>query len=442
MRTHVIPIALVAALAAGCSGSSSLGEGTKPVELFLGAGERQSSLEMDECTTVQLGAYVRFDGDASSVGDYAYRATFASSDPSVVFVGDGTSVSPDGVVYAPGMVVALKPGLATISSSYQTFSATLVVQVEQLRDVRIEPALSDIAEDLPQKFKLVAAYSAERPEQDVSAVGAWSFEPATARASVDTGGSVQANSFRDDQLLTLVSRLPECGRRATRQFRVSQIAGLDLEYEFGADARMPLATSEAVRVYARFAAAGATRQNVSGSAELENVPDDVIAASVVTTEVPDSISDLLNRADIQNDLVLVTALEDAGTAGFDIHVDSGAGLDASTRTWQLVDLDLETVSVDPEEISVRYPDNGRLAAIGHFSDGTARDISRHVTWTSLDTDAVAVAIDADSAGEIGVGNVDRDVEVEAYAENATVTTSDRALIHVYSSASRPLDSSQ
>lgn len=439
MRIQASRFVLLAALAGGCSGGGGTGEGSRPVELFLGAGQRQSSLSMDECTTAQLGAYVRFDGDAPSVGDFAARASFASSDPSVVFVGDGTSVSPDGQVYGPGVVVAIKPGLATIRSSYLTFDATLLVQVEHLGDLRIEPALTDVAEDLPQKFKLIAAYSAERPEQDVSSVGTWSFEPATPRASVEADGKVQANSFRDDQPLTLVSRLPECGRRATTQFRVSQVAGLDLDYEFGDDARMPLATSEAVRVYARFAASGATRQNVSGSVELENVPDDLIAVSIPTLEVPESISDLLEQTDIQNDLVLVTALEDAGTAGFDIHVDSGAGIDASTRIWELVDVDLESVSVDPERISIRYPDDGHLSAVGHFSDGTTRDISRHVTWTSLDGEAVAVATDADSAGDVGVGNVDRDVEVEVFAENATVTTTDRALVHVYSSASRPLD---
>lgn len=81
---------LLAAALAACS-SAEVGEGSKPVELFLGVGQRQASLSLDECSNAQLGAYVRFDGDSPSVGDFAGRAQFRSSDPTTAFIGDGVS---------------------------------------------------------------------------------------------------------------------------------------------------------------------------------------------------------------------------------------------------------------------------------------------------------------------------------------------------------------
>ena len=420
----------------GCSGGSSVGEGTRPVELFLGVGQRQSSLNMDECTNVQIGSYLRFEGEAPSVDNYSGRATFVSSDPSTVFVGDGTSVSPDGIVYSPGSLIALKPGLATISSTYLEFNATLVVQVTALGDLRLGPVLTDIAEDLPQKFTMVARFSEARPDQEIDEGAEWRFEPATARAAVSENGTVQANTSRDDTPLTLIARLPECGRAATTTFRVSPITALDLDYEFAGDVRLPLGTSEVVRVFARFAGDGSTRQNVSGSVEIENPSDDFIGATVVLRDaIPTSVEDILNPQQVNEDVLLVTALDREGTGVLDLHVDSGPGLSIRTQGWQTIETELESVEVTPEDISVTYPGEGFIDAIGVFGNGMRRSIARHVNWTSLDPTAAAVSTAVDSPGRVLIANVDRDVEIEAYAESAAVTSSDRATIHIYSAGS-------
>ncbi|WP_420465390.1 hypothetical protein [Panacagrimonas sp.] len=432
---RIITVAWLATMLAACSDASlEIGEGTQPVELFLGVDSRLTSLAMDECTNVQIGAFVRFEGDAPTIGDFSARADFRSSDPTTVYVGDGVSPSPDGVVYPPGALIALKTGLATITATYLDFTSTLAVQVEPLGSLRVEPPLTDIAEDLPQKFDLIAAFSQARPEEDVSEIAVWSFEPATARAAVDIGGEVQANSFRDDQTLTLVARVPECGRRAQTRFRVSAIDRLELEYEFGDDARMPLGTSEVLRVYARFPDPESTPQNLSRSIEVENLPDDFLAATVVRSGPGETIEELLNPVNIRNDLLLVTALEEAGMAGFEIEIDSGAGWRTSTRVWELLDTGLDRVSVSPEEVLVRYPDTAQLNATGIFANGMQRDISRHVLWTPLNSSALLVSTAADAAGEITVGDTDQDVEVEVFAEQAQQVTTDYALVRIYSSS--------
>lgn len=426
---------LATALAAGCSGGGSVGEGTYPVELFLGVGARQSSFQMDECTSTQLSAYLRFDGDAPQTGDYTGRAVMVSSDPSIAFIGDGVTTSPDGVIYGFGQLIALKPGLATISASYLDFSATIAIQVEELRGLRIEPALTDIAEDLPQKFDLVATFNEARPEQDVSEIGVWRFEPGTARAFVDAGGEVQANSARDAIPVTLIAQLPECGRTASLSFRVSPIQSVELTYEYPDESRLPLAYSEALNVHARFADDAATRQNIARSVELENVPDDFISASVVTNTDPTDLSAVLNPVDIGEDLVLVTALDEPGIAAFDLLVRSGAGFRKQTRTWSLVDTVLDDLIVTPEQINLRHPDRYPLRATGHFTNGMTRDVSREAVWTSLDPTVLAVSNQTDDAGTVESANVDGDVEVEAAIEIDGTVYEDRALVHVFSASS-------
>lgn len=435
MRGSPWSAVLATVLVAGCSDSGSVGEGTYPVELFLGVGARQSSLQMDECTSTQLSAYLRFDGDAPQIGDYTGRATMESSDPSIAFIGNGVTPSPDGVIYGFGQLVAITPGLATIRARYLDFTATIAIQVEELRDLRIEPALTDIAEDLPQKFDLIATFSEARPEQDVSDAATWRFEPGTARAFVDAGGEAQANSARDAAPVTLIAQLPECGRLASLSLRVSSIESLELEYEFPDEPRLPLGYSEALRVYARFANDASTRQNISRSAELDNVPDDFVSASVVTDTAPTDPSEILNPVDIGDDLVLVTALDEPGAAEFDVLVDSGSGLAIRTRTWSLVDTALDSLIVTPEDINLRYPDRYALQALGHFTNGMTRAVSREATWSSLDSTALAVSNQTDDAGTVESANVDRDVEVQAAIEVDGTIYDDHALIHVFSAGS-------
>lgn len=426
---------LATALASGCSGGVSTGDGTYPVELFLGVGARQSSFQMDECTSAQLSAYLRFDGDAPQIGDYTGRAVMVSSDPSIAFIGDGVTPSPDGVVYGFGQLIALKPGLATISASYLAFSATIAIQVEELNGLRIEPALTDIAEDLPQKFDLLATFSEARPEQDVSKAATWRFEPGTARAYVDAGGEVQANSARDAIPVTLIGRLPECGRHASLSFRVSPIQSVELDYEYPNEERLPLGYSEALHVYARFADAEATRQNISRSVEAENVPDDFISVSVVTNTVPTSLGEALNPVDIRDDLVLVSALDEPGAASFDLFVASGGGFQTHTRSWSLVDTALDAMSITPQEINLRYPDRYVLRARGHFTNGMSRDVSRETTWSSLDSTVLAVSNQRDDAGTVASANVGQDVEVGAAIDVNGTAFEDHALVHVFSASS-------
>lgn len=406
-----------------CACSEGAGEGTKPVELFLGVGTRSASVELSECGSASLSAYVVFDGEnGTSVGDYTGRALMASDDPATVFISDGITPSPAGTVHAAGTVLGLRPGVAIIHASYLDFVADISVAVRPLSALKIEPALSHVAENLPQKFDLIARSGETLPEQDVSSLASWSFEPPTARASVGAEGAVQANSARageDDETLSLVARLPECGRLIEHQFRVAPVAGIELEYEFGDETLLPLATSESIRVYARFADQGAARQNLSAAAELSDVPDELL------------------NVQQDGDAIYVGTLEETGSAGFTLEVSSGAGFSMPTKTWSLQDRTLHHVDITPSILALRYPDEGQLHAIGTFTDGTQRDITRHVAWASLDSEALSVSSAQSDAGLVTVLDLDRDVSVEASSEAAEDSTPGSATVKIFSSTSNP-----
>jgi hypothetical protein len=106
-----------------------------------------------------------------------------------------------------------------------------------------------------------------------------------------------------------------------------------------------------------------------------------------------------------------------------------------TRTWSLVDTTVESLTISPREVTIRYPDQRRVAAIGSFSNGMQRDISRSVTWSSLDPSNVAVSGEVDDAGTLSTANVNLDAEIEATLDQDGTVLSDAALVHVFSSSS-------
>eukprot|EP00456_Euglypha_rotunda_P053938 TRINITY_DN43589_c0_g1_i1.p2 TRINITY_DN43589_c0_g1~~TRINITY_DN43589_c0_g1_i1.p2 ORF type:complete len:140 (+),score=48.83 TRINITY_DN43589_c0_g1_i1:57-422(+) len=102
---------------------------------------------MAECTSTQMNAYVVFDGDnGETIGTYSDRVQWASDNPSVVLVSDGVTASPEGTVYTIGTIVALRPGVATISASYLDLHASITVDVSEMSDLHVDSDLTDIGE--------------------------------------------------------------------------------------------------------------------------------------------------------------------------------------------------------------------------------------------------------------------------------------------------------
>lgn len=391
-----LALSVAAALLFGCS-KDIVGEGQKPTRMYLGTSTEEEAAQMAECTSTQMNAYVVFDGDSGeSIGIYNDRAQWSSDNPSVVLVSDGTTPSPDGTVYAVGTIVALRPGVATISASYLDFHAAITVDVSEMSDLRIDSDLTDIGAKLDQAFVLKAILSEGSPEQDITTSAAWRFDPATSQAYVDSAtGLVHANSETGGQNLRLVARLPECDREVSTSFRVSPVQALQIDYERGADVvALPEGFSESFTVYASFADAAAPRQNVTTQMTIDAIDDDYIAAA------------------LGDDAYYVTADDRVGSGRIELSLDP-LDLTIATKRWQVQDSKLIDLQLAPDDLRITYPDTGQLTAIGTFDNGLVMPVTRHVGFTSADTEVLTLGGSNDTAGEVTTTNTDANVEVSA-----------------------------
>lgn len=412
-------MAAATALAGAClldACGATVGEGNVPERMYLGLSGEEASASMSECTNVQLNAYVVFSKGSS--GTYDTRVQWVSENPSIVFVSDGVTASPEGTVYAAGTLVALRPGAATISATYLTLHASITVDVSELADLKIDNGLTHIGEDLDQSFKLKAVLGQGQPEQDITSSGLWRFDPATSHAYVGAGdGVVHANSSTGSDTLRLVARLPECDREVSTSFRIAPVTSLAIDYyERGDAAALPEGFSEAFTVNAGFADASAPLQNVTTQTEIDSIDDDYISAAV------------------GEDAWYVTAGDRVGSGKLTLKL---AALDLllSSKTWQVQNTMLTSIKLGPEDLAITYPDTGQLDVTGTFDNGLVMPITRHVSWTSSDTTLGTLGTGNDDAGEVTVTDANGDFDVTATITNDDDDVlDDTVTVHSYANA--------
>lgn len=410
-------VALATALAGACAlsaCSATVGDGTKPTQLYLGLNGEEAAAEMSECTTVQLNAYVVFtDGDKQSTGTYNTRVTWESQNPSIVFVSDGVTPSPEGKIYEAGTLVALRPGAATISASFLTLHASITVDVSALADLKIDNGLTDIGEDLTQAFVLKAVTTEGQPEVDITGSGLWRFDPATAQAYVDeTTGLVHANSSTGSDQLRLVARLPECDREVATRFRITPVSSLSIDYfERGADATaLPEGYSEAFIVNAHFADAAAPPQNVTTQTTISSIDGDYIDAV------------------LGDDAWYVTGGQYVGSGQMTLKL-APLDLSLTTKSWQIQSTELVSLSASPDVLNISYPATGQITAAGTFDNGLVMPITRHVTWSSSDSTLGTIGAANDTAGEVTITDTDGDFEATASVTVDDTVLDDTVIVH-------------
>ncbi|MDB5969549.1 MAG: hypothetical protein JWQ90_1999 [Hydrocarboniphaga sp.] len=393
-------VAAVTALAGACAlcaCSATVGDGTKPTRLYLGLTGEEAAADMSECTNVQMNAYVVFtNGSKESTGTYDTRVAWVSQNPSIVFVSDGVTASPEGTVYPAGTLVALRPGAATISATYLSLHASITVDVSELADLRIDNALTDIGEDLTQAFKLEAVVTEGQPEQDITTTGIWRFDPATSHAYVDSGtGLVHANSTTGSDNLRLVARLPNCDREVSTSFRITPVTSLAIDYfERGDASALPEGFSEAFTVNAGFADTAAPLQNVTTQTTISSIDSDYIDAV------------------LGDDAWYVTAGQYVGNAAITLKLTT-LDLLLTTKTWQIQNTELTSLVASPDDLEITYPATGQINVSGTFDNGLVMPITRHVSFASSDSTLGTIGATNDTAGEVTTTDTDGDFEVTA-----------------------------
>jgi hypothetical protein len=366
-----------------------VGEGTQPVSVRLvDSTGSEGSTELFECGTVDLTALGHWAGSDDYDGDVSASATWETSDAAVVEPGDG-------ITRASSTIVARGPGTALIRVHYLEFSASMVVTVRPI-GLRIMPATTHLAPRSRQVFTLEARYDPDEPW--AAQATSWSILQENAAAKVE-GDTVQALGGPEDVPFLLEARLPECGLSITRELRVSPVSHLSLEHEQPVDQPLPLSLSALIRVLAHF---------VDPSLE----PQDL--SSQVEVELEDTESDAATYSGGVDGIALQGLV-----AGQEVQLSiryEPLGLTVESGRYRLADLEQETLTVDPAQLSLQFPDEVQLQALGRFSDGIERIVTRHVTWDVSDTNVAEVTSGLLGGGRLTVTrDVDQDLQVEAFA---------------------------
>ena len=141
-RESVLAVALgCCAALAGCSG---IGDGVAMERLIISAERSSGSTDTGdykavvyECLTTSLRLDAEFTNGQrnSSTNPYTARATWTSSDESVVRVSNRDIPVPgadDGSVFIAGTLVPVAPGTATVTASFAGLSESIEVEVRPL----------------------------------------------------------------------------------------------------------------------------------------------------------------------------------------------------------------------------------------------------------------------------------------------------------------------
>jgi hypothetical protein len=382
--------------------SVGVGEGTYPVDISItvdggGAGSTQAL----ECTQVQLGSLLKSDGEGGvSYTDFTTRTLWSSSAPGVVDVSNGDILLPGTVdqVFPYGALLVRAPGRALIRAEYLTFTATLVVDVLPIMGLAITADQSKLAPASKLPLKLEATLDDNAPVQDVTASADWHFITADAPADLVDVSTLQAEA--DDVLqrsFDVEASLPLCSRAAQRTFTVTPISGLTLSYEQATNVALPVGFSDFVQVLGVFADGSGDTQNLSTQVLTDRIgPEDQDGAGIALTA----------------DGFVVSALDSAAKAQWEF-VYEPFSLSVQSRGYSFSDAQLESLVVTPEAVSVNYPDELQLQAMGTFDDGVQRDVRRALTWTSADTTAVTVTSGTVDAGTLKPLNISAQTSVTA-----------------------------
>lgn len=382
--------ALTLLLAIGLAACDPLGEGNHPAGVRVTTAEGAAGpLEVLECSLLELTALAQWEGDDRYEANVNAVAEWESSDPAVVEVGDRIS-------RAANFVVARAPGSARIRVEYEGFTAAMIITVRPVLEQRIVPATAHMAPGSTGDFSLEVRADPDDPWTPRTAE--WSILQDGAAATVDAGGTVQALSGPEDVPFQLQARLPYCSVAVTHELQVSPVSHLALEYEQPPAQPLPLQISALIRVLAHFEDPALAPQDLSGQVEidLENTDD---GAATYTQDA--------------EGIALQGLVEDR-QAQLSIRY-APLGLTVLSDRYRLADLDQTALRLDPAQLVLQYPAEEQLQALGYFSDGIERIVTRHVDWTSSDATVASVTSGLFGAGELTVlQDVEQDLQIEAF----------------------------
>jgi len=379
---------VLVAILGGCEGAFD--DGSKPVGLrVVTEAGGEGPIEQTECAAGSLRALGLWDGSEPYESDVSARATWTSDDPGVLVVGDGVSAT-------AGAFEARGAGTTQVRVRFLDYSAAMTVTVLPIVETRIVPDTSHLAPGSIETFQLQVRTDVDGGWQGQSAQ--WSILQATAGATMGGGGAVQALDGTGDETFEIEASMSTCAITARRELRVSPVSHLELAYEQPSAVPLPLGITTMIRVLAHFQDPAIEPQDISDQVEVEL--EDTEEGAATFTQSAEG--------------VVLRGQVDGGEAQLGIRY---APLDLSVLAdrYAFAELEQETLRIDPAELTVQYPDEVQLNALGRFSDGIERIVTRHVTWSVSDATVAEVTNGANGRGLLTVEqDVNQTIQVEVF----------------------------
>lgn len=408
-------LALVAAMTlSACDElADSVGDGVKPESLVMTSGRFEGSAATNDfkgivyqCTTTALRVFGLFSNGSSE--DFTSRATFSSSDESVVRVSNADLPVPgtdNGEIFFSGVLLPVNPGNAVITVDFVGLSTELDVEVRPLTaaDLSIEPTDLTMAAGTFEPFTLLGQLDGDAPETLGGNV-IWEFDSDSNADAVTVSeiGVVQAHEV-DAAVQILKPRLQLCDGSGptsvpTADILVSAVDQLTVSSEFDGDLaggetiRRIAGTNEFLRAIAHFSNGetqditefqliltgdeGGTRPLIEWTSS-----DDTVAAFTPGSNFLSLFPDQDGSTDI--------------TAAYRPLGEETPLATSAAFTLEAVDGTITELRISPDtDVEIESLGSLRFTSEADFSSDSGpvtQTLTRHTQWASDDTSLVSIS---------------------------------------------------
>lgn len=327
-------------------------------------------------------------------------ATAIFSDGSSVDVSNQTDWTSDmtGVanVDGTGLVTATGVGNATITGDYDGNTQTAAVNVTSatLSTISVSPATASVANGLTRQFTATANFS-DGTSQNVTSGVTWSSSN-TGTATIDTLGLASAQNTG-----TTVITADYQSQTSTANLTVTDATVLSLTIE-----------PDSITVEKGGKANITVMANFS-----DGTSDDVTSVATVTTD-----NAAIASINADNTIQAIGVGSANVTAAFNSAQSQPIPVTVTNAT-------VSSITITPDPLSLAKGTSQQLTATAEFSDGTSRDITDDVAWSTANSNLVSVsssglvrAIDVTAGTIITADSGDVDATLNVAVTNATVSS--------------------
>ncbi|MDB5986055.1 MAG: hypothetical protein JWR16_1108 [Nevskia sp.] len=295
----------------------------------------------------------------STTKDLTTTVTWSSSDSSIASISNASG--------SQGLAAALNTGKATITATSGSIkgSTLLTVSTATLTSIGVTPATPKLAAGYKLQFVATGTYS-DSTMADITTQVTWSSTTAAATISNASGSNGLAT-----------------GASAGTSTIVAQLGAI----QGSSDLTVTSATLTSIAVTPATVTLpnGRTQQfTATGTFSDANTLD-------LTQQVAWTSSDTTLAT------VSATGLAKAVAAAGTPTIKAASGATTGTATVTLSPADLVSLTVTPGTASIAKGLTQQFSALGQLSDGTSRDFTADVAWTSSDTTVATISNDTAAA---------------------------------------------